>query len=461
MAAKISRKRRVLFALLAATVLVAITSVPSMVSAAPQKKYSLAVSPTTATVGQATTITATITNETPPGTNSNPSSFYVTVPFPISGAITLPPTVAQALAGSSNANLSATVGIDPTNSSRILVKSLDPVNKGQSVKLTFTATPASCTLSNYYWVTDDLVKVANGASLNGDTFAPTSGSLTVKTTVSCGPPVLSVTKTADAENVVAGDPIGYTITATNSGAGSATGVTLTDELPTDAGLSWLIDGGTGAGLCSITNGTLSCSFGDMAGSSNFTVHVSSPTTEATAAGSPVQNTASIRATNVTPDPAPASASITVFAEQLDCNNTSDTFDMGTTGRTTIEYLDPADCTTPIPFTFSYDPGTNTFTIDKQTLAVALKVTPVWPPEQAPTDPNLLQISPTEVTPPTPFHPVQWCNGDGTTQQPYTPPSGESWCTLSQAATNVGPGGGGQLIQVTDILLLFGDASGHR
>ena len=154
MAASISRKRRVLFALMAATVLVAITSVPSMVGAAPAKKYALAVSPTTATVGQPTSFTVTMTNETPPGTNSNPKSFYVTVPFLISGAITLPPTVSQTLAGSSNPNLSATVEVDPSNSSRILVKSLDPVNKGQFVKLTFTATPASCTPSGYNWITN-------------------------------------------------------------------------------------------------------------------------------------------------------------------------------------------------------------------------------------------------------------------------------------------------------------------
>src|SRR4029453_8366785 len=99
MAAHISWKRRVLFAIVAATVLVAITAVPSMVGAAPAKKYSLAVSPTTATAGQPTQFTVTMTNETPPGTNSNFSSFYVTVPFLISGDISLPETVALRLAG--------------------------------------------------------------------------------------------------------------------------------------------------------------------------------------------------------------------------------------------------------------------------------------------------------------------------------------------------------------------------
>src|SRR4029450_9041120 len=124
MAAHIGWKRRVLFAIVAATVLVAITAVPSMVGAAPAKKYSLAVSPTTATAGQPTQFTVTMTNETPPGPNSNFSSFSVTGPFPIPGESQPPPSP---LAGSTNPNLSATVGVDPSNSRRILVRSLDAV----------------------------------------------------------------------------------------------------------------------------------------------------------------------------------------------------------------------------------------------------------------------------------------------------------------------------------------------
>ncbi|HEX5901845.1 MAG TPA: DUF11 domain-containing protein [Actinomycetota bacterium] len=357
---------RVLIGTVAAIVLVAVTSVPSMVSAAPAKKYALTVSPTTATVGQATIVTVTMTNETPPGTNSNPSSFYVTVPFPISGGIDLPETDAEALAGSTNANLSATVDIDPSNPSRILVRSLDAVKKAQFVKLTFTVTPASCTPSDYLWVTNNfnLVKVTNGAALNGDTFAPTDGSLNTKTTVSCGPPALSVSKTADASGVAAGSPAGFTITATNSGGAPATGVTLIDVLPTDAGLSWGIDGGTGAGFCSITNGTLSCNFGNMAANTSLTVHISSPTTPDTVADSPVQNTASISATNVTPDPASAAASVTVFTDAITCEDNGEggvTQGGEGTPLTTLERFNNADdpegddCV-PIPFNQDSDNG---------------------------------------------------------------------------------------------------------
>ena len=42
---------------------------------------------------------------------------------------------------------------------------------------------------------------------------------------------LELTKTSDAASVSAGDPIGYTLTITNTGPGTATGVTLADSLP--------------------------------------------------------------------------------------------------------------------------------------------------------------------------------------------------------------------------------------
>ena len=198
---------------------------------------------------------------------------------------------------------------------------------------------------------------------------------------------------------------------------------------------------------------------DLAAGASVHVHITSPTTSATVADSPVDNTASITATNVSP-PAPASASISVFADGLSCENLSEEFDMDGGGTTTIGFADPADCT-DVPFTFSYDRDANEFEIEKNELTVGLAVTVEWPAELAPTAAANLQVTPTEVTPPAPFHPVQWCEGDGTPEN-STPPGVESWCILSQSASNFGPAsGGGQLIQVTDELLLFGDANGRR
>lgn len=110
---------------------------------------------------------------------------------------------------------------------------------------------------------------------------------------------LVIMKTADASTVDAGARIGYTITVTNNAAGTAKGVVLHDTLPTNAGLSWTVDGGTGAATClPIAASQLTCNFGDMASTgptSSYTVHISSPTTAATCGV--VRNFASATSTN--------------------------------------------------------------------------------------------------------------------------------------------------------------------
>ena len=108
---------------------------------------------------------------------------------------------------------------------------------------------------------------------------------------------IDITKVADAASVSAGDDIGFTITVKSTGPGAAKGVVMTDVLPTDPGTSWTIDGGTGAGTCSTDAGTITCAFGDMANGASYTVHLSSPTTKATIATSPVSNTADVTTTN--------------------------------------------------------------------------------------------------------------------------------------------------------------------
>ncbi len=67
-----------------------------------------------------------------------------------------------------------------------------------------------------------------------------------------GSPDLVVVKTADASSVVAGNPIGFTITITNPGGAAATNVKLNDPLPPGGGgdIFWTVDTsnmGLGAG----------------------------------------------------------------------------------------------------------------------------------------------------------------------------------------------------------------------
>lgn len=103
-------------------------------------------------------------------------------------------------------------------------------------------------------------------------------------------PDLTATKVADDEVVSAGEPIGFTISVSNSGAegtGTAYDVQLDDLLPAAAGgtIDWEIDPAyAGQGTCEITGAlgseALHCSFGDMAAGDPASVHIVSDTTKA-------------------------------------------------------------------------------------------------------------------------------------------------------------------------------------
>jgi uncharacterized repeat protein (TIGR01451 family) len=87
---------------------------------------------------------------------------------------------------------------------------------------------------------------------------------------------LTVTEAPLATPVVAGNPIGYTITVTNSAGGAVTGATLTDVLPAGANVNWTISPAfAGPGACAIAGAvgsqSLSCTFGTIAASQSFTI----------------------------------------------------------------------------------------------------------------------------------------------------------------------------------------------
>jgi uncharacterized repeat protein (TIGR01451 family) len=145
--------------------------------------------------------------------------------------------------------------------------------------------------------------------------------------ITCLSPDLSITKTADAATVNAGDPIGFTITVSNGaaeGTGTAKNVTLDDPLPAGTATDWVIDPSyDGPGSCSITGDPgsqdLTCSFGDIEPDNSVSVHVSSSTSAA--ACTKYDNTATASASNA-PD-ASDSASIQCQAAQIQIVKTAD------------------------------------------------------------------------------------------------------------------------------------------
>jgi uncharacterized repeat protein (TIGR01451 family) len=124
------------------------------------------------------------------------------------------------------------------------------------------------------------------------------------------PATIDITKSANpAGPVSAGDEIGFDITVTNTGDGTALGVSVSDPLP--AGVDWSADDPTGdtTGVdCEITGSvgsqTLSCTDASMAADDSFSVHVSG-LTDAADCGT-VSNTASVSTTNDGSDSATAS-----------------------------------------------------------------------------------------------------------------------------------------------------------
>jgi len=93
--------------------------------------------------------------------------------------------------------------------------------------------------------------------------------------------------------------ISYTASVTNDGAGDATGVVLSDQLPGD--LSWSITSGTDTSKCSIdSSNLLTCNVGALASSASFSVTVDASISDAIEACSEtplIENTVSGSATN--------------------------------------------------------------------------------------------------------------------------------------------------------------------
>jgi uncharacterized repeat protein (TIGR01451 family) len=225
-----------------------------------------------------------------------------------------------------------------------------------------TGAPADCAGGTQVGGSVDVDTSANGGTATSDAFTPTEGGFycfRVHYTPDADSQYLEASHTNDSSecfqvleadvNVVkvanpagpvsAGDEVGFDITVSNDGDGTATDVVLTDDLP--AGVDWAlgaISGDTEGVDCDLSGAvgseTLECTDDSMGAGASFSVHVSG-TTDATDCGT-IENTASVDSGN--DGEGESTASVDVLCPDVTVEKTpdGDIVNAGGTATFTIE-----------------------------------------------------------------------------------------------------------------------------
>ncbi len=207
----------------------AIYRITDNVATTADMRVTMAASPSTATVGQPVTLTATVTN--------------------LGGATATGVTLNETLAtGPTIGTITASQG----NCSRVnqaVTCALGTLANGASATVAVVLTPAAAgTLTNTATVSatqSDPNTANNNASLATPVISPSAD--------------LAVSLTDSPDPVAVNETLTYTVTVTNNGPSAATGVTMTDTLP--AGVTF-VSATPSQGSCSGTN-TVTCSLGSL------------------------------------------------------------------------------------------------------------------------------------------------------------------------------------------------------
>ena len=125
------------------------------------------------------------------------------------------------------------------------------------------------------------------------------------------PPDLAVAKSDSADPVAFGDQLSYTLTVNNTGEGDATGVMLTDTLPSSVDFVSV----SPSGSCGESGGEVTCDLGDLASGDDATVTI---VVEPTATGT-ITNSVAVTSVETDDNPGNNTDSEDTTVTELLCN----------------------------------------------------------------------------------------------------------------------------------------------
>jgi uncharacterized repeat protein (TIGR01451 family)/fimbrial isopeptide formation D2 family protein len=234
------------------------------------------------------------------------------------------------------------VACAPTAAGNVVSCNVGTLDIGEAAVVTIkaTPTPASCP------------SVSNRATVTGTNFA-TEQSNQVNVTVVCTP-ALTITKAATATNVVPGDDYEYRITVTSPASATApsNNVVITDNLHDGLVVTrptYTITGTAGSQSCDVVGAgnTIRCAVGTV--QPGQTVVVTVPVEATTQSCGPLQNVATVAASNIANSIGSNQVTVTVAcapALQLTKASSTGTVAAGGPITYTIRAINPANATAP-------------------------------------------------------------------------------------------------------------------
>jgi len=469
MLSRIGPKKGLGFAGLAVAALLVFTAIPGLAASTRTIALAITPGPTTAVAANTSVVFhAKVTNNSPVGSVSNPSSLRVTVPlgFTVTGAT----LATQASGESTNANPSKviifTAGTASTNGT-VTVNSINPLQRLEFVTVLITATTpnlANCGgsgTSSGPWS----AAASTGSTFGqggGQPFTLTTNPLpTTLLTRACSTPTITIAAMTPTTYTAVGATMTFSATATGAPAPTVTWQSSTDQS------TW-------------TDITASCSSSGAPNTCSFT-------TVDTDDGMYYRATANNGVPTATSDVFSNSIQI---AYAPPCGTPVEETGGGTTATVVLVKnpvdTDPNTTCDPKPFALVVGqksiqvlPTGSTCTLTPQnTCATFVVYSDAWAPEAAQTPVPATIVSPTGNPPSTTGSEAEtWCDGTYDASDAPSPanpdgtygasiPDGHTWCRILQTSTTAGTildsnGDPIPAMQVTEISLLIGDAGRIR